>query len=549
MLLKDLIDCYEKVRSTTSKLEKIDIVASFLKKLDDEDIPIACYILTGKAFPEWTGKELNVGWSTLWDCIRKVSGVSEKELFEAFDKFGDLGLAGEEVLAKKPRMHLYREPLTMREVHRFFDLISKARGEGSTKKKSALLIGLLNRASPEEAKLIIKTITGETRFGFKEGLMEEAISKAFGVDLELVRRAHMLLSDLGEVALIAKKGGEKELSKVSIKIGRPIKHMLAEMAEDIGEGIRRYGKAIFEYKYDGARVEIHKSKKIRIFTRKFEDVTKNLQEVVEELSENPHEFILDGEVIPFHRSPKSFQLLMRRLRRKYGLEDIAKKVPVRLYVFDILWLDGKSLIDIPLRERRELLEKTLSQTKHIKLAEQMVTSSKEEGEKFYMKAVSEGFEGVMIKDPNSRYLPGKRGKHWLKFKQKPESLDLVVIAVEYGHGKRANVLSDYTFAARDKNGELLPVAKAYCGLTDEEIEELTEYFKRIAIKREGRRFIVKPELVVEVKFGEIMKSSVYPSGYALRFPRIERIRWDKGVDEIDDINKLEKLFEMQKRKV
>ena len=325
--------------------------------------------------------------------------------------------------------------------------------------------------------------------------------------------------------------------------------MLAEMAEDIGEGIRRYGKAIFEYKYDGARVEIHKGKEIRIFTRKFEDVTKNLQEVVEELNENPHEFILDGEVIPFHRSPKSFQLLMRRLRRKYGLENIAKKVPVRLYVFDMLWLDGKSLVDIPLRERRELLEKTLSQTKHIKLAEQLVTSSKEEGEKFYMKAVREGFEGVMIKDPNSRYLPGKRGKHWLKFKQKPESLDLVVIAVEYGHGKRANVLSDYTFAARDKNGELLPVAKAYCGLTDEEIEELTEYFKRIAIKREGRRFIVKPELVVEVKFGEIMKSSVYPSGYALRFPRIERIRWDKGVDEIDDVNKLEKLFEMQKRKV
>ena len=549
MLLRDLIDCYEKVRSTTSKLEKVDIVASFLKELDDEDIPIACYMLTGKAFPEWTGKELNVGWSTLWDCIRKVSGVSEKELFEAFDMFGDLGLAGEKVLAKKPRMHLYREPLTMREVHRSFDLISKVRGEGSIKKKSALLIGLLNRASPKEAKLIIKTITGETRFGFKEGLMEEAISKAFGVDLELVRKAHMLLSDLGEVALIAKKGGEEGLSRVSIKIGRPVKHMLAEMAEDIGEGIRRYGKAIFEYKYDGARVEIHKGKEIKIFTRKFEDVTKNLQEVVEELNENPHEFILDGEVIPFHRSPKSFQLLMRRLRRKYGLENIAKKVPVRLYVFDMLWLDGKSLVDIPLRERRELLEKTLSQTKHIKLAEQLVTSSKEEGERFYMKAVSEGFEGVMIKDPNSRYLPGKRGKHWLKFKQKPESLDLVVIAVEYGHGKRANVLSDYTFAARDKNGELLPVAKAYCGLTDEEIEELTEYFKRIAIKREGRRFIVKPELVVEVKFGEIMKSSVYPSGYALRFPRIERIRWDKGVDEIDDVNKLEKLFEMQKRKV
>jgi len=549
MLLRDLIDCYEKVRSTTSKLEKVDIVASFLRKLDDEDIPIACYMLTGKAFPEWTGKELNVGWSTLWDCIRKVSGVSEKELFEAFDKFGDLGLAGEKVLAKKPRMHLYREPLTMREVHRSFDLISKVRGEGSIKKKSALLIGLLNRASPKEAKLIIKTITGETRFGFKEGLMEEAISKAFGVDLELVRKAHMLLSDLGEVALIAKKGGEEGLSRVSIKIGRPVKHMLAEMAEDIGEGIRRYGKAIFEYKYDGARVEIHKGKEIKIFTRKFEDVTKNLQEVVEELNENPHEFILDGEVIPFHRSPKSFQLLMRRLRRKYGLENIAKKVPVRLYVFDMLWLDAKSLVDIPLRERRELLEKTLSQTKHIKLAEQLVTSSKEEGERFYMKAVSEGFEGVMIKDPNSRYLPGKRGKHWLKFKQKPESLDLVVIAVEYGHGKRANVLSDYTFAARDKNGELLPVAKAYCGLTDEEIEELTEYFKRIAIKREGRKFIVKPELVVEVKFGEIMKSSVYPSGYALRFPRIERIRWDKGVDEIDDVNKLEKLFEMQKRKV
>jgi DNA ligase-1 len=239
--------------------------------------------------------------------------------------------------------------------------------------------------------------------------------------------------------------------------------------------------------------------------------------------------------------------LIKRLRRKYRVDEFARKIPVKLYVFDILYLDGSALIDTPLLDRRERLRTVIQPTECIELARCMMTKSNAEARIMFQEALDLGFEGLMIKNPDSRYTPGKRGSEWLKLKPEAETLDLVVIAVEYGHGKRANQLSDYTFATRDRDGNLAPIAKAFGGLKDVEIEEMTGYFKRIAREQQGRTFIVEPQVVVELKFDKIQKSSLYTVGYALRFPRIKRIRWDLSVDEIDSIETVERIFERQKR--
>jgi len=550
MLLQELTEVYEKVRVTTKKLEKIAIVSELLRKTPSEMLPLVCYMLRGRIFPDYSAQELRLGWSSIWDSIKAVTTASEEDLTLAYNKFGDLGSAVELIFEEKPRISvsLFEEPLKLEECFNSMLKISALSGKDSLRRKKAVLMGLLNRSSPEEAKFIVKTITGEMRYGFKEGLLEEAIAKAFSVDLEVLRKAYMVRSDIGEVARIAKENPEK-LHTLSIVPGRPLRPMLAETAAELEEGFKRFENAIFEFKYDGARLGIHKNKEMNIFTRESEEVSKSLPEIVKELKKIQHSFILDCEIIPFERSPKAFQELIKRLRRKRRVEEFAEKIPVKLYVFDLLYLDGKSLIDTPLMERRELLSALIQDTEleRIEVAKCIVTRSSEEAMSMFLEAMDLGFEGLMIKNPGSRYTPGKRGIEWLKLKPEAETLDLVVIAVEYGHGKRANLLSDYTFAIRDREANLAPIAKAYCGLKDREIEEMTQYFKGIAMEEHGRTFLVEPKVVVEVKFGEVQRSSLYKVGYALRFPRIKRIRWDLSVDEIDSIEKVERMFGEQKR--
>ena len=549
MLLRELVEVYEKVSSFSEKLRKIDIVARFLRNTSEKLLPVVCYMLRGRIFPDYSLKELDVGWATLWNCILKVANIGEDKLVKAYNMFGDLGLAVEHIFKVKHKigmLSLDMKPLTVEETYNALQEVAEVKGESSLKRKQKILVGLLGRASPEEAKFIIKIITGEMRYGFKEGLLEESISKAFSVNLDVVKKAYMVTSDIGYVAQLAKVNPTM-LEQLNIKPGIPVRHMLAEAAEKLEEGFERYGKAFFEFKYDGARLGIHKDENglIKIFTRRSEDVTLSLPEIVEEVKKIPHSFILDGEVVPFERKPKAYQHLIRRLRRKYDVKEYVKLIPVKLYIFDLLYLDGNSLIDLPLLERRRILEEIIKPSRYIEVSRCILTSNIEEAKKMFEEALNQGFEGVMIKDPASKYTPGRRGLGWLKFKGKAETLDLVVVAVEYGHGKRAKVLSDYTFAAKDENGKLIPVAKAYCGLTDKEIEEMTKLFKSIAIKDEGRKLIVQPKIVVEVAFGEIQKSPSYPSGYSLRFPRIKRIRWDKTPEEIDTISKIKEIYEKQ----
>jgi DNA ligase-1 len=551
MLLRELTELYKRVRRTSSKLEKIALVSDLLRATSSETLPLVCYMLRGGIFPDYSAQELRFGWSSIWDAIRAVTHVSEEDLATAYNKFGDLGSAVELIFKQKPKISvsLVTEPLTAEECYNALVKIATLSGKDSLRRKRVILMGLLNQSSPEEAKFIVKTITGEMRYGFKQGLLEEAIAQAFSVDVEVLRKAYMVRSDIGEVARIAKEQPET-LSRLTIVLGRPLRPMLAETADALEEGFKRFDKVLFEYKYDGARLSIHKNDAVvNIFTREAEEVSTSLPEIVADIKKIPHSFIMDCEIIPFEHSPKAFQELIKRLRRKYRVDEFARKIPVKLYVFDLLYLDGTDLIDTPLLKRRELLSTVIqpAELKSIEIAKCIRTKSSAEARIMFQEALDFGFEGLMIKNLQSLYTPGKRGSEWLKLKPEAETLDLVVIAVEYGHGKRANLLSDYTFATRDRDGNLVPIAKAFGGLKDTEIEEMTEYFKGIAREQRGRTFIVEPQVVVELKFDEIQKSSLYKIGYALRFPRIKRIRWDLSVDEIDSIETVEKLFGRQKR--
>ncbi|RZN37389.1 MAG: ATP-dependent DNA ligase, partial [Methanophagales archaeon ANME-1-THS] len=511
MLLKELTEVYERVRGTSSKLEKILVVAELLQKTPSETLPLVCYLLRGRVFPEYSAQELHLGWSSIWDAIRAVTTVTNEDLTAAYNQFGDLGSAAELIFGERPMssVELVTEPLTVEECYAALVKIATLSGKDSGRRKKAILKGLLNQSSPPEAKFIVKTITGEMRYGFKEGLLEEAIAHAFSVDLELLRKAYMLRSDIGEVARIAKEQPET-LSTLSIVPGRPLRPMLAETAENLEEGFKRFDKALFEFKYDGARLSIHKnSGKVHIFTREAAEVSASLPEVVADIKKVPHSFIADCEIIPFEHSPKAFQELIKRLRRRHRVEEFARKIPVKLYVFDLLYLDGTSLIDTPLIERRKLLSTVIQPTERIERAKCIMTKSSARARIMFQEALDLGFEGLMIKNPHSHYTPGKRGIEWLKLKPEAETLDLVVVAVEYGHGKRAHLLSDYTFAIKDQDGALAPIAKAYCGLKDREIEEMTRYFKGIAREEHGRTLVVEPTVVVEVKFGEIQRSSLY----------------------------------------
>jgi len=364
-----------------------------------------------------------------------------------------------------------------------------------------------------------------------------------------VQNASMITADIGEVAAKAKTEGSQVLSTISFKIFRPVQLMLAQMGEGVSEALKEHGgRTAFEYKYDGARVQIHKlDDTVRIYSRRLTDVTESLPEVVQTARENilAREAVLEGEVIAVDSSgnPIPFQHLMRRFRRVYGVEDSAEKIPVRPYVFDILYVNGENLISAPYLQRRRILAENAGK---IPLARQIVTNKVEEAERFLKEAMDAGHEGLMAKKLDSQYTPGIRGKRWLKIKPVLEPLDLVVVAAEYGYGRRHDWLSDYYLAARDaETGGFLSVGKTFKGLTDAEIVEMTKQLKELAVKDEYRRTVVVPKIVVEVAYNEVQRSPKYKSGMALRFARITRLRPDKPPEEADTIQRVREIYGRQ----
>jgi len=551
-LFKSLAELLKKIEATKKRLEIIGMTADFLRCLDAEEVEPAVSMILGRAFPKWSQKTLDVSWVTLSGILLRITGVDWNVFREAFTGTGDVGAAVKAVFEKtkvKKQALLLEKTLTITEVRRLLESIAGTAGSGSREKKERLIAALLSQASPVEAKYLVKIFVGEMRTGLYEGLMEQAVAKAFDVPLVTVQKASMAMGDIGEVAAIAKTEGKARLSKIGFQVFRPVKLMLAQVASDVGEALAEHGgRTAFEYKYDGARVQIHKrGDEVRVFSRRLTDVTQSLPEVVEAVKDSikAGEAIVEGEIIAVDESghPIPFQHLMRRFKRVHEVQGTAEKIPVRLYLFDVLYLDGESLISLPYVQRRAVLAENAGE---VPLTAQLVTDKKDRAETFLKAALDAGHEGLMAKKLDSPYTPGTRGKRWFKIKPVLEPLDLVITAAEYGYGRRHGWLSDYYLAARDAaTGEFLNVGKTFKGLTDAEIIEMTQRLKELTVREEGHRVVVLPKIVVEVAYNEIQKSPKYKTEMALRFARISRIRDDKSPEDADTIEKVREIFERQ----
>lgn len=547
-----LAELCEKLEATSKRTMMVNLLANLLKQLSVDEVEPTTSMILGRAFPKWDQRTLEVSWATLIGVIKRLTNINWTIFSEAFSKTGDIGAATKIVFeATKIRKQatLVEKPITILEVRRNLEAIAKTSGYGSRERKERILETLLGTATPLEVKYLVKVLIGEMRTGFHEGLMELAVSEAFNIPHDTVRTASMLTGDIGEVAATAKVQGKKGVLKLHFRIFRPVKPMLAQTAEDLNEIIKEHsGKTALEYKLDGARIQIHKSEDaVRIFSRRLADVTESLPEIAQLIRNKvrARETILEGEVIAVGEdgSPLLFQHLMRRFRRVHNIEDMVKKIPVKLYLFDILYLNGQSLITVPYVERRKKLEEI---AENLPLTKQVITNNPQEAEQFLKEAINKGHEGLVAKKLDSPYTPGIRGKRWFKIKKVLEPLDLVIVAAEYGYGRRHNWLSDYYLAARDlETGEFLGVGKTFKGLTDKEFIQMTKKLKKLAIKEEFGRVVVVPKIVVEVKYNEIQKSPKYECGMALRFARITRIRDDKGPEEADTIQRVKEIYEKQ----
>jgi len=541
-----------KLESTTKRKAKVKWATLFLNEIEADETGPAIHMLLGKAFPDWDQRVLEVSWATLSSTIKKITSASDSTFSDTFKRTGDIGDATKLVLEEgkvKKQARLFEEKLSIQQVYHTFERISETTGKGSRERKERLLESLLSYMSPLEAKYLVRIMIGEMRTGFHEGLMELAISEAFNLQPPLVQKKSMLTGDIGEVATILKREGKKGLSKITLKLFKPIKPMLAQTANTVEEAIHEHeGETALEYKLDGARIQIHKSgDNIKIYSRRLSDNTESLPEIVEIIKRKitAGKAILEGEVVAVGKdgSPLPFQHLMRRFRRKRGIEHAARKIPLQLYLFDILLIEDKTLIEQPYVERRRTLDQNSNK---IPMTKQIITHDPYQAQKFLKDAIEAGHEGLMSKHPLSPYTPGVRGKRWLKIKITLEPLDLVIVAAEYGYGRRHGWLSDYYLAARDiDTGQLLLVGKTFKGLTDIEIKNMTKKLKQLTKREEGNQVFVTPRIVVEVAYNEIQKSTKYKSGLALRFARITRIRTDKDLHQVDTIQKIQKIYEKQ----
>lgn len=547
-----LAELCESLEGTRRRLLMIGLTAVFLKTLQPLEVEPAVSMILGRPFPKWSQRTLEVSWATLSEIIKRVTGVRWEVFSQAFSSTGDIGSATRIVFENskvKKQTLLVERTLTVMEARRSFEAIAETEGSGSREKKERLIETMLSLASPLEAKYLVKVFIGEMRTGFHEGLMEQAVAEAFQVPLETVQKTSMIVGDIGEVAAIARTESVAGLSKISFKAFRPVSLMLAQMANDVTEALREHGgKTAFEYKYDGARVQIHKlGDEVRIFSRRLTEVTESLPEIVEAARTNvvPEETIVEGEIIAVDGRglPVPFQHLMRRFRRVHSIGEMVERIPVELYLFDILYLDGENLISLPYFQRRQILSQNAGK---LQLTRRIVTNKIEEAQNLLTEAMDAGHEGLMAKRLDSPYTPGIRGKHWLKIKPILEPLDLVIVAAEYGYGRRHDWLSDYHLATRDaETGEFLELGKTFKGLTDAEIIEMTRRLKELTISEQRGRVTVVPKIVVEVAYNEIQKSPTYKCGMALRFARITRIRDDKKAEEADTLEKVKEVFEKQ----
>ncbi|MGB8935114.1 MAG: ATP-dependent DNA ligase [Candidatus Nitrosopolaris sp.] len=554
------VDTCEKIRATSSRNMKINILSEYLFSLNDESLPAAVLFFGGRIFPQGSKFVMNIGYSTIIQVLSEIATLDPNQIQKIYLEHGDIGALSEYAVSKKKVVSLFQQqPLTLLWIYDRFKEIADTIGSGSGKDKKNILKGLLIDSSSLEAKYLIKIINGEMRIGLTEGLVEIAISKVFRQDLKHLRDSMLVSGDISNVVLLAKRN---LLHSALIKPLTPISYMLADVMFTAEEIINYYQKPLIcESKYDGIRAQMHKCEQIRLFSRNLSDITNAFPELANaavnvklpsSTSLSDIDFILDGEVIAFQNGkPLHFQELQKRIHKKNLTEQIITETPLVYVVFDIMYFNGESLIKKPIKERKEILS-SISFKEPIINSIYKFVNSEEEIIALFEKSRDIGHEGVVLKDPDSQYHPGKRGRYWVKLKKELETIDAVVVIAEYGHGKRAGVLSDYTFAVREDDSnnnnsvsQLRTIGKAYSGLTDDEIHQMTKRLKKIMLKDEGIRIIVKPEIVLEVAFDSIQKSNRHDSGFALRFPRIKNIREDKNASDIDSLQKVKQIYEKQ----
>ncbi|MGD0424284.1 MAG: ATP-dependent DNA ligase [Candidatus Bathyarchaeia archaeon] len=512
-----------RVEATSKRTKKVTVLANFLHSLHADEVIPAVTFFSGHAFPGADERVLDVGGATLWKMDRRANQST-----------------------------LVTRPATLLDVYETFDRIAKATGSGSRQRKEALVETLLGRLGAADAEYLRRIIFGEMRIGAVEGVMLDAISAASNIQLDDVRRAYMLLGDLGRVAKLSLTEGAAAVQAVGVELFVPIRPMLAEMAQDPEEVFREHGgTTALEYKYDGARIQLHvKGGVIRIFSRRLTDVTDSLPDIVrlakDALVPRAREFLVEGEVVAVGKGgkPSPFQDLMRRFRRVHHVKIMTTQIPLRLHLFDIIYLNGKMLIDAPNEERWGILQTLVPPDL---LATRVVSSRVEDAKELMHQAVLAGHEGIMAKDLKSSYTPGVRGKKWFKIKP-VETLDVVIVAADWGSGRRKGWLSNYHLAVRDdQTGEYLVVGKTFKGLTDDEFSTITEKLSVLKTRTTEYTVYVKPSVVVEVAFNEIQRSPNYRSKFALRFARITRFRDDKRPEDADTQSRLRTLYENQFR--
>jgi DNA ligase 1 len=561
-----LAELYNSLSSTTKRLEKTEILSKFLKELSDSDRGVM-YLLLGDIYPEYNLKKIGISSQLAMKAISKATGTGKEKVVSEWKSVGDLGKVAEKLTKNKKQSTLQSHVLTTEKVLENFRKLPELEGKGTVDKKISLITELLTSASPLESLYITRTLIGDLRIGIQESTVKEAMALAFfegrKESAEKIQDAINKSNDLAEVFDIVKTGKEKDLGKVKIEVGKPIKAMLAEKVKTIKDGFEAVGKpCAIEYKYDGFRLIIHKKgEEVFLFTRKLENVSKQFPEVVDYLKKyvKGNSFILDSEAVGFDKKTKEykpFQGISQRIKRKYDIEKLQNELPVEVNVFDVLYYEGKSMLNEPFKKRTELVKKIIENHPYkIIHSKQIITDDENKASEFYKQALKDHQEGVMMKNLESDYDPGRRVGNMVKIKPEERDLDLVITGGEYGTGKRSGWISSFILSCRDGD-KFLEIGKVGTGFkekstleTDNNLSfsELTEKVKPFITEEKGKEVKIKPKIVVSVTYQEIQKSPTYSSGFALRFPRFTALRPDRSTIDITSLKEVEKDFKNQKR--